>query len=165
MDEKELEQWVKDSVDGSAPRLSTHFLTKFENQNQNTLLSPIFAHTNTKSNGKGPSKCLLVSKKHSGSLLMAPPFYSKNSTANKFSRMGSIVMRDYMCAVWGDAISNPKMFTAWWVDAERRGLCYSFELVVPRMLGDHGATPKAAYLVLTTVAYTRDQSSGFFITS
>jgi hypothetical protein len=70
-------------------------------------------------------------------------------------------MRDYMCAVWNDPIDKPKMFTAWWVDAETRGLCYSFELVTPRILGDHGATPEAAYLVLTTVALTSGKSSRF----
>jgi hypothetical protein len=37
----------------------------------------------------------------------------------------------------------------------------SFELVVPRALGDHGATPLAAYLVLTTVAVTRGPSPRF----
>ena len=97
----------------------------------------------------------MVSKKHSGSLLMAPPFYSKNATANKFSRLGAITMHAYMCAVWDEPKSQPNTFLAWWADAEARGLCYSFELVVPRALGDHGATPKAAYLVLTTVAQTK----------
>ena len=46
-------------------------------------------------------------------------------------------------------------------DAEATGLCYSFELVVPRALGDHGATPAAAYLVLTTVAVTRGSRPRF----
>ncbi len=73
---------------------------------------------------------------------MAPPFYSKNSTGNRFSRLGVIVARDYFCSVWDETSDNPITFTAWWNDAEKQGLCYSFELVVPRILGDHGATPK-----------------------
>jgi hypothetical protein len=65
-----------------------------------------------------------VSKKHSGSLLMAPPFYSKNATANRFSRLGCLTMRNYMCAVWGEATAQPAAFTRWWADAESKGLCY-----------------------------------------
>ena len=34
----------------------------------------------------------------------------------------------------------PVAFREWWMHAERHGLCYSFECVVPRMLGDHGAS-------------------------
>ena len=127
-------------------RVSTHFLPKFNNQDDGKRL---FVST------PGATTCLVVSKKHSGSLLMAPPFHSKNSTGNRFSRLGAITFRDYMCAVWDESVDRPEAFTAWWADAEEKGLCYSFELVVPRALGDHGATPKAAYLVLTTVALTR----------
>lgn len=118
----------------SSPRCTTHFLTKFNNQDsEDDRLYPQVLDD---------SYCLLVSKKHSGSLLMAPPFYSKNSTGNRFSRLGAIVCRNYFCAVWDEAIDNPETFAAWWADSEARGLCYSFELVVPRILGDHGATPK-----------------------
>ena len=51
----------------------------------------------------------------------------------------------------------PAAFRAWWLHAEEHGLCYSFECVVPRILGDHGATPEAAYLVLTAVSSTPER--------
>ena len=138
------------------PHCAAHFLTKFENQSEDKRLHPLLMATSSSSlSSTGSATCLMVSKKHSGSLLMAPPFYSKNATANKFSRLGAITMHAYMCAVWDEPKSQPNTFLAWWADAEARGLCYSFELVVPRALGDHGATPKAAYLVLTTVAQTK----------
>ena len=136
------------------PHCAAHFLTKFENQGEDKRLSPLLAsRANGSSRGE---RCLMVSKKHSGSLLMAPPFYSKNATANKFARLGAITMHAYMCGAWNEPRDRPATFLRWWADAEARGLCYSFELVVPRALGDHGATPAAAYLVLTTVAQTKE---------
>ena len=82
---------------------------------------------------------------------MAPPFYSKNGCANRFSRMGQILLRAHFDCVWpGEA---QERFDAWWAHAEAFGLCYSFECVVPRILGDHGATPSSAYVVLTCVAH------------
>ena len=44
------------------------------------------------------AQVLAVSKKHSGSLLMAPPFYSKNGVGNRFSRMGAVILKEYV--VW-----------------------------------------------------------------
>ena len=41
-----------------------------------------------------------VSKKHSGHLVMCPPFYSKNGSANAFSRMGELLLRGHFEAVW-----------------------------------------------------------------
>ncbi|EOD13585.1 hypothetical protein EMIHUDRAFT_437134, partial [Emiliania huxleyi CCMP1516] len=81
---------------------------------------------------------------------MAPPFYSKNGTANKYSRLGERLLREHFSAVWpGDAGA----FGRWWEHAARFSLCYSFECVAPRVCGDHGATPHAAYMVLTCVAH------------
>jgi hypothetical protein len=127
---------------------STHFLSKFNNQGKDERLSKYF----TKSEKQ---HILSVSKKHSGSLWMGPCPYSKNSTCNRYSRLGLRVLRDYMCAVFGEPIDNPITFSAFWSESEKQGLCYSFELVVPRLLGDHGDIPKNAYLVLTTIASTK----------
>ena len=143
---------------------------KFDNQSEDRRLSHgYFSETEAPGAGTGRSRILAVSKKHSGSLLMAPPFYSKNGVANNFSRVGLVVLRTYMESVWGcgaaaeGGATEPaagktgegrRMFEAWWKHAEAHGLCYSFECVVPRLLGDHGATPRAAYVVLTSVALT-----------
>lgn len=132
-------------------RLVAHFLPKFDNQSENARI-----HTDRACD---PARCLIVSKKHSGHLVMAPPFYSKNGCANEFSRMGAILLREHFVCVWGD--ESDAKFKAWWDHAEQHGLCYSFECVVPRILGDHGATPKAAYVVLTVVAHV---GTGTFLT-
>eukprot|EP00966_Prymnesium_polylepis_P055235 1277392-Prymnesium_polylepis.1 len=124
-------------------RLSAHFLPKFDNQSEATRLSV--------GEASAGASCLIVSKKHSGHLVMAPPFYSKNGCANPYSRMGAILLREHFGSVWPE--DAEAQFAAWWAHAEENGLCYSFECVVPRILGDHGATPHAAYLVLTAVAH------------
>lgn len=81
---------------------------------------------------------------------MCPPFFAKNSTANSFSRVASIILRRHFDAVWpGEGSSS---FQEWWAHASEFGLCYSFECVCPRIAGDHGATPKTAYMVLTAVS-------------
>ena len=125
-----------------AARLLCHFLPKFDNQAEGRRLcdDPI-----------PEARCLSVSKKHSGHLVMCPPFYSKNGSANPYSRMGELLLRAHFAAVWPD---EPSRFDAWWAHAHAHGLCYSFECVVPRILGDHGATPAAAYMVLTCVSHT-----------
>ena len=48
-------------------------------------------------------------------------------------------------------------FELWWGHATRHGLCYSFECVTPGVLGDHGATPRAAYVVLTAISVTAEE--------
>lgn len=82
---------------------------------------------------------------------MAPPFYSKNGSANRYSRMGEILLRRHFAAVW--PTNGEARFEEWWAHSEAHGLCYSFECVVPRILGDHGATPDAAYMVLTMISH------------
>ena len=71
--------------------------------------------------------------------------------------MGAILLREHFICVWEE--NGERRFTEWWAHAESYGLCYSFECVVPRILGDHGATPHAAYLVLTCIAHVG--GSGF----
>ena len=135
---------------GSA-RLKAHFFPKFDNQNEDARL--------TRDPHCSEAKCLAVTKKHSGHLVMAPPFYSKNGCANRFSRMGAHLLRAHFAAVFPG--EGDERFAAWWSHAEENGLCYSFECVVPRILGDHGATPEAAYMVLTCISHTG--SGGTFL--
>ena len=116
------------------PRLKAHFFPKFDNQSEGARLKH--------DPNCVDAKCLAVTKKHSGHLVMAPPFYSKNGCANRYSRMGALLLRAHFEAVFPGA--GDERFAAWWAHAEENGLCYSFECVVPRILGDHGATPEAA---------------------
>ena len=86
-------------------RVTTNFLPKFENARgdlEEYRLSRTQAPTSSSKSPSAPAQTgggstaaavpaepvnvLVVSKKHSGSLVMAPPFFAKNSTANKFSR-------------------------------------------------------------------------------
>eukprot|EP00514_Thraustochytrium_sp_LLF1b_P006370 CAMPEP_0184539334 /NCGR_PEP_ID=MMETSP0198_2-20121128/18081_1 /TAXON_ID=1112570 /ORGANISM="Thraustochytrium sp., Strain LLF1b" /LENGTH=1083 /DNA_ID=CAMNT_0026932863 /DNA_START=62 /DNA_END=3313 /DNA_ORIENTATION=+ len=139
------ESWSSQEYTG---RATSHFLPKFDNQNEDKRLAHVLSSTSLPK-GRG---ILYVSKKHSGSLVMAPPFYSKNATGNSFSRVGAVVLFDYFEAVWPG--EGAQRFKEWWADAENAGICYSFECVVPRILGDHGATPRGAYMVLTCAALT-----------
>ena len=82
----------------------------------------------------------------------------QNGVGNRFSRMGALLLRTHFDAVWDG--SGATQFAAWWQHAEAHSLCYSFECVVPAILGDHGATPSAAYMVLTCVSHTK---SGTFL--
>ena len=120
------------------------FLPKFDNQAEETRLTG-------DATCLAEAKCLAVTKKHSGHLVMAPPFYSKNGCANRYSRMGELLLRTHFGAAFPGR--GDEAFQAWWAHAEEHGLCYSFECVVPRILGDHGATPAAAYMVLTVVSH------------
>merc|ERR1719316_2564716 len=65
--------------------------------------------------------------------------------------MGELLLRTHFEASFPGR--GTKCFSAWWAHAEFHGLCYSFECVVPRILGDHGATPTAAYMVLTIISH------------
>lgn len=89
---------------GASVRCSANFLPKFNNQSDGERLAPGLE-------ALGDRGCLLVSKKHSGSLLMAPPFYSKNGVANDFSRLGARVLLEYMCAAWGEPTDRPETFS------------------------------------------------------
>ena len=137
------------SIAGSA-RIHANFLPKFDNQSEAARLTRDAAC-------ESEARCLAVTKKHSGHLVMAPPFYSKNGSANRYSRMGEVLLRAHFDATFPGR--GAEKFSAWWTHAEAHGLCYSFECVVPRILGDHGATPSAAYMVLTVVSHTGDGGS------
>jgi hypothetical protein len=81
-------------------RITTHFLPKFDNEDTASA-------KRLTSRAPTGACCLVVSKKHSGHLVMAPPFYSKNGVANRFSRMGALLLREHFDAVWGDAGGAP----------------------------------------------------------
>ena len=101
-------------------RLLAHFLPKFDNQSDTARLSVGAACAG--------ASCLAVSKKHSGHLVMGPPFFSKNGVGNHYSRIGAILTREHFGAVWPD--NAEAKFGEWWSHAEEHGLCYSFECVV-----------------------------------
>ena len=134
-----------------APRIHANFLPKFDNQAESARL--------TRDPATAGARCLAVTKKHSGHLVMCPPFYSKNGCANRYSRAGELLLRAHFNAVFPGR--GGERFDAWWAHAEAHGLCYSFECIVPRVLGDHGATPRAAYMVLTVVSHVG--SGGTFL--
>ena len=54
----------------AAARISTHFLPKFDNENEAKASRLVSRASST-------AQSLAISKKHSGHLVMAPPFYSK----------------------------------------------------------------------------------------
>ena len=122
---------------------SSNFFPKFDNED-----TAQDARLTSRASTSEP-KCLAITKKHSGHLVMAPPFYSKNGVGNSFSRMGALLLLTRFHAVFPD---SPSSFADWYLHAEKSRLCYSFECVVPSLLGDHGATPGAAYMVLTCVS-------------
>ena len=115
-------------------RLVAHFLPKFDNQSEDVRLT-----------GGHPDacRCLLVSKKHSGSLVMAPPFYSKNGCANKYSRLGELILREHFRAVWPDERPDERE-----VRREHRGVIGAN--------GAHGSLPPAQRRVGRTRADERD---------
>ena len=147
--------------------VNAHFLPKFANQASTGRISPSFDPAlSSKSNpadsvAKDARRQLIaVSKKHSGSLVMGPPFYSKNGTANKYSRCGAWLLLRHFHTVWPGGNEALNKFNEWWETAEKSRLCYCFECVVPCALGDHGATPVGAYIVLTCISRT---STGEFL--
>ena len=73
-------------------RTTTHFLPKFQNASEDARLTSAVG-------GVAGDGMMCVSKKHSGSLVMAPPFYAKNSTGNSFSRLAALLLQDHFVAV------------------------------------------------------------------
>lgn len=136
-------------------RVFAHFLPKFDNQSEGARLS-------TGPAAAAAAQCLAVSKKHSGHLVMAPPFYSKNGTANLYSRLGEVLLRAHFRAVWPE---DEHVFGRWWAHAAEHSLCYSFECVAPRIAGDHGATPCAAYMAPARVGRERHEDTRRIVTA
>ncbi len=118
---------------------------------------------------------LEVSLKHSGSLLLwsgGQRFYSKNSTNNKFTKVGELLLMQHFARFYGvDANTNTPTASSsstttttattscrWKEEYERcseyvhkQRLTCSFE-VVTSILGHHGDLPKRDYLILIAVA-------------
>lgn len=133
-------------------RLAAHFFPKFDNQGADECARLC---SGSDREALVQNALLAVTKKHSGSLVMAPPFYSKNGTANIFSRTAAWLLHEHFLSAY-DGDEGDDAFRAWWADAEGTGLCHSFEVVCPSFLGEHGATPRCAYVVLTAIAATRE---------
>ena len=124
-------------------RLEAIFHPKFENENQNEKL----IRAKMKSKVQSKQGYLEVSLKHSGSLLLwsgGRRFYSKNSTDNKFSLSGEIILRQHFRRAQA-SFQECSSFV------ENKRLTLSFE-VVTSFLGDHGERPKRDFLILTAVA-------------
>ena len=95
-----------------APRIHAHFLPKFDNQSESARLTKEPACA-------AEARCLAVTKKHSGHLVMCPPFYSKNGSANRYSRAGEMLLREHFDAVFPGC--GAARFAAWWAHAEAHG--------------------------------------------
>lgn len=114
---------------------------------------------------------LEVSLKHSGSLLLwsgRQCYFSKNSTDNKFTKVGEVLLMQHFARFYDDGVNNGHDITTssstltgssnWKDEYERcseyvysNRLTCSFE-VVTSILGHHGDIPKRDYLILIAVA-------------
>ena len=133
-----------------APRIHANFLPKFDNQAESARL--------TRDPATAGARCLAVTKKHSGHLVMCPPSIQRTGAPT-----GTLAQASCCCALtsmqsFRDVAASASTRGG---HAEAHGLCYSFECIVPRVLGDHGATPRAAYMVLTVVSHVG--SGGTFL--
>jgi uncharacterized protein (UPF0248 family) len=150
-------------------RLEAIFHPKFENENRNDQS----VREQMKQRVASHSGYLEVTLKHSGSLLLwsgQQRYYSKNSTDNRFTAVGEILLRQHFVrSFWNDAIDatadkgmknlmQERMYKACSDFVESNRLTLAFE-VVTSVLGDHGARPKRDFLILTAVA---DRSSERF---
>jgi hypothetical protein len=138
-------------------RLEAIFHPKFENENLNDQQM----RAKMKERVASGSGYLEVTLKHSGSLLLwsgGQRYYSKNSTSNRFTRVGEILLRQHFVrSFWNDRetmvlpenIEEQYQQCSQFVEEHR--LTLAFE-VVTAVLGDHGAIPKRDFLILTAVA-------------
>ena len=147
-------------------RLEAIFHPKFDNENRTTadIRSRMLDYVEA---SKG---YLEVSLKHSGSLLLwsgGMRYYSKNSTDNRFSHAGEILLRQHFARAWFDSsrkdttdtapnIVNEAKYSECSDEVESRRLTLSFE-VVTSVLGQHGDIPRRDFLILTAIA---DRSNG-----
>jgi len=148
-------------------RLEAIFHPKFENENQsdqqirNEMIASI----------SSSSGYLEVTLKHSGSLLLwsgGQRYYSKNSTCNKFTGVGEILLRQHFVRAWGcNADSTTTTTDDEWMYNEcsnyiqTHRLTLSFEVVCSE-LGHHGDIPLQDYMILLAVA---DRTTGTFFTT
>ena len=102
-----------------------------------------------------------VSLKHSGSLVLwsgQERFYSKNSTANLFTSVAEVLLRQhfhkYSAAIRVDSsamITGKDLFDQCSNYVAQNRLTLSFELITS-VLGDHGARPLHDFIILTAIA-------------
>ena len=137
-------------------RLEAIFHPKFENENINDRQIRLQIKERVRQ-GRG---YLEVTLKHSGSLLLwsgGQRYYSKNSTGNRFTDVGEILLRQHFVrAFWKqEEATTPEYLEENYQLCSRfvqeHRLTLAFE-VVTAVLGDHGAVPKRDFLILTAVA-------------
>ena len=131
-------------------RLEAIFHPKFENEKSSQTIRKDMLERVQNNEGY-----LEVTLKHSGSLVLwsgGQRFYSKNSTDNLFTYVAEILLRQHFERAWRttkeEGIVRYENCSKY---AEERRLTLSFE-VVTAVLGDHGATPRRDFVMLTAVA-------------
>ena len=156
--------------------VAAHFFPKFENTTSNELQGVL--ERCVKADGEGDvqmgeagtdwakqsSRGLLATLKHSGHLILLAgvwnkkegraqiAVFSKNSTGNLFTQVGEQILYQHFFSLLGShgkAMSHLGRLAHY---LYTEGLCVCCECVAPRVCGDHGATPIAAYLVVTTIS-------------
>jgi len=101
-------------------------------------------------------KLIHASVKYSGSLFMLRGIdqngfiyaFAKNSTSNEFTRLFTIMLKLYFDEIFQE-VSNAFHKFAKTIYDKKITLC--FELVVPKVLGQHGGTPNMPHFVLTAI--------------
>jgi hypothetical protein len=136
--------------------LEAIFHPKFENENRQ--LQSIRAEMKEKVSTQ--AGYLEVSLKHSGNLLLwsgGQRFFSKNSTANAFTYVGELLLRQHFQRVWyPEYTAGDAMYKECSDYVEKHRLTLAFEAVTS-VLGHHGELPKKDFLILTAVAQKAKQ--------
>jgi hypothetical protein len=143
-------------------RLEAVFFPKFDNEraegseNQGTSIRTQMIERCR--DGKG---YIEVSLKHSGSLVLwsgDERFYSKNSTANLFTSVAEVLLRQHfhrLSAMLRDdahpSVTGEELYELCSNYVEQHRLTLSFE-VITSVLGDHGARPVHDFIILTAIA-------------
>eukprot|EP00924_Labyrinthula_sp_SR-Ha-C_P005468 augustus_masked-scaffold_1-processed-gene-32.51-mRNA-1 protein AED:1.00 eAED:1.00 QI:0/-1/0/0/-1/1/1/0/936 len=144
-----MENIVGENNNESKTVITSNFVPKFTN---------VYFHEKYVEGQDDEDHIYALSKKHSGHLVYGPPFYSKNATANVYSRVGAITLFNHFKSVY--KVQNKKdpekaakeLFSKWWKFSEEYSMCFCFECVVPKLTGEHGEIPKTAYMVLTAIS-------------
>jgi len=121
------------------------FLPKFDNVSDNKMISSrtTFHDISIKYSGS----CFMVSGyDESTGIVFAN---SKNAYGNKFTRVSLFLIAKQFELFFPD---NPSAFEFFLSYLRRHRITVSFETVVPKVLGAHGATPKRSFLVMTNVS-------------
>lgn len=113
------------------------YLGKFSNPNNNN-------NATSAMQGAKEGQCLMLSMKHSGSLIIISPtgrFSTKNGADSKFINIAYLVFNAWM----GDDLNKFLSLI------KRNKLSIGLELVVPRILGEHPGEALLPYFAVTSV--------------